>query len=90
MNPFILYQGKSKELSTFPYIIEFANHKIQHIQLHSQEIKLSEGIKICFITEGKFDWNINGQPYLLYPNDTSMTCPWQTIGEIEAFLTLVL
>ncbi len=80
MNPFILYQGKSKELSTFPYIIEFANHKIQHIQLHSQEIKLSDGIKICFITEGKFDWNIDGEQYLLYPNDTSMTCPWQSIG----------
>jgi AraC-like DNA-binding protein len=80
MNPFILYQGKSKELSNFPYIIEFANHKIQNIQLHSQEIKLSEGIKICFIIEGKFDWNIEGQQYLLYPNDTSLTCPWQTIG----------
>jgi AraC-like DNA-binding protein len=80
MNPFILYQGKSKELSAFPYIIEFANHKIQNIQLHSQEIKLSEGIKICFITEGKFDWNIDGQQYLLFPNDTSMTCPWQSIG----------
>jgi AraC-like DNA-binding protein len=80
MNPFILYQGKSKELTSFPYIIEFANHKIQHIQLHSQEIKLSEGIKISFITEGKFDWNIDGQQYLLYPNDTSMTCPWQMIG----------
>jgi AraC-like DNA-binding protein len=80
MNPFILYQGKSKELATFPYIIEFANHKIQHIQLQSQEIKLSEGIKICFITEGKFDWNIDGQQYLLYPNDTAMTCPWQSIG----------
>ena len=80
MNPFILYQEKSKELASFPYIIEFANQKIQHIQLHSQEIKLSEGIKICFITEGKFDWSIEGQQYLLYPNDTSMTCPWQTIG----------
>ena len=80
MNPFILYQGKSKELVAFPYIIEFANHKIQHIQLNSQEIKRSEGIKICFITEGKFDWNIDGQQYLLYPNDTSMTCPWQLMG----------
>ena len=67
MNPFILYQGKSKELASFPYIIEFANQKIQHVQLHSQEIKLSEGIKICFITEGKFDWNIDGQQYLLFP-----------------------
>lgn len=80
MNPFILYQGKSKELASFPYIIEFANHKIQNIQLHSQEIKPSEGIKICFITEGKFDWNIDGQQYLLYPNDISMTNPWQKIG----------
>jgi AraC-like DNA-binding protein len=80
MNPFILYQGKSKELAIFPYIFEFANHKIQNIQLNSQEIKASEGIQICFITEGKFDWNIDGQQYLLYPNDVSVTAPWQSIG----------
>lgn len=80
MNPFILYQGKAKELASFPYIIEFANHKIHNIQLHSQEIKPSEGIKICLVTEGKFDWNIDGQQYLLYPNDISLTSPWQKIG----------
>lgn len=80
MNPFILCQGKSKELASFPYIIEFANHKIQNIQLNSQEMQLSEGIKICLITEGKFDWNIDGQQFLLYPNDISMTNPWQSIG----------
>lgn len=80
MNPFILYQGKAPELASFPYIIEFANHKIQNIQLNSQEIKPSEGIKICFVTEGKFDLNIDGQQYLLYPNDISVTCPWQKMG----------
>ena len=83
MSPFILYQGKSKELASFPYIIEFANHKIQNIQLHSQEIKLSEGIKICLITEGKFDWDIDGQQFLLYPNDISLTSPWQKIGSTK-------
>ena len=88
MNPFILYQGKSKELSFFPHIIEFANYKTQNIQLHSQEIKPSEGIRICFITEGKFDWNIDGQQYLLYPNDTSMTCPWQNIGGSKGFFDI--
>ncbi|MDR6562027.1 MULTISPECIES: AraC family transcriptional regulator [unclassified Arcicella] len=80
MSQFILYQGKAKELSYFPYIIEFANYKIQNIQLNSQEIKTNEGIRICLIIDGKFDWVIDGQPYLLYPNDVSLTCPWQSSG----------
>ncbi len=88
MNQFILYQGKSKELATFPYISEFANHKIQNIQLNSQEIKPSNGIRICFITEGKFDWIIDGQHHLLYPNDTSMTCPWQSMGGSKGFFDI--
>lgn len=80
MNQCLLYQGKSKELSYFPHIIEFANHKVNTIQLNSHEIKASDGIKICLISEGKFDWHIDGQQYLLYPNDVSLACPWQTIG----------
>lgn len=88
MSPFILYQGKAKELAAFPYIIEFANYKTQNIQFHSHEIKPSDGIRICFISEGKFDWNIDGQQYLLYPNDTSMTCPWQKIGGSRGFFDI--
>lgn len=83
MSQFLLYQGKAKELSQFPYITEFAKYKIQNVQLNSQEVTTSDGIRICLIIDGKFDWNIDGQAFLLYPNDVSITCPWQTIGSTK-------
>ncbi|MEO6548138.1 MAG: AraC family transcriptional regulator [Ferruginibacter sp.] len=88
MNQFILQQATSKELQFFPHILEFANQKIQTVQLHSLEIKKTECLKIFFITEGKFDWLIDHQPYTLYPGDIALLRPGQYLGSERGFFDL--
>lgn len=88
MSYFSLQQGKSAELEFFPHIIEFANQKIPIVQLHSLEVSQSEGLKIYFITEGKFDWIIESQAYSLYPGDMVLIKPGQYFGSEKGFYDL--
>ena len=85
MSQLILYQGKSNELNDFPHIVEFVNFKIPQIQLNSYPIHSSEGIRFCVVTEGKFEWKLAEEEYLLFPNDVAMTCPWQTHGNNKGY-----
>lgn len=75
-----LQQGQAEELRYFPYITELVKLKIQTIQLNSFSIRTYPDIRIGLITEGKFDWNIAGQGYTLFPGDTALACPGQEIG----------
>jgi len=75
-----LQQGHAEELRHFPFITELVKLKIQNIQLNSFTIQTYTDIRIGLITEGKFDWSIAGQGYTLFPGDTALACPWQTMG----------
>lgn len=88
MNQFILQQGVSTELQLFPHIIEFACQKIHTVQLHSLEILKTEALKIYYVTEGKFDWVIDGLAYSLYPGDIALIRPGQFFGCEKGFFDL--
>jgi len=88
MSQFFLQQPKSGELHPFPHIIELACQKIQHIQLNSFARRRSAEIRFFYITEGKFDWTINGRPFTLYPGDTAIVLPQQEFGSDKGFLDL--
>jgi len=86
MSQFFLQQQKSAELAPFPHIIELACQKIHHIQLNSFARRLSAGLQVFYITEGKFEWLINGQPFTLYAGDTAVVLPLQEFGSEKGFL----
>lgn len=88
MNQFLLQQDRSKELELFPHIIELGMKKIQTIQLLSFPIEERAGIRIYYILEGKFEWIINGNTYMLYPSDLAIILPGQPIGGIKEFLDI--
>lgn len=88
MNQFILQQGKSPELQFFPHIMEFASQKIHTVQLHSLQINKTEELKIYYVTEGKFDWMIDNQLYILYPGDIALIRPGQYFGSEKGFFDL--
>jgi AraC-like DNA-binding protein len=88
MSQLFLQQQKSAELNPFPHIIAFASQKIQHIQFNSFAKKESDGIHIYYITEGKFEWIINGNSFTLYPGDTALVLPGQEYGSEKGFLDL--
>jgi AraC-like DNA-binding protein len=88
MNQLHLSQINAEQLQHFPHIGELIKLKIQNVQLHSFTVQHYEGVRISFITEGKFDWTIDGQEYALFPGDVSLTFPWQEIGSPKGILDI--
>ncbi len=77
MNQFLLQQGHTRELHAFPHILEFALKKNTSIQLNSLSATTTTSLRIYFILEGKFDWFIDDQHYILYPGDLAIILPRQ-------------
>src|SRR5450432_163526 len=88
MSQLFLQQQKSAELDPFPHIIAFASRKIQHIEFNSFAKQVSAGIHIYYISEGKFEWIINGNQFTLYPGDIALILPGQEYGSEKGFLDL--
>jgi len=88
MNQFLMQQGSSEELGLFPHIIEFGMKKVQTIQFHSLSIEESRHIRIYYILEGKFEWNIGNGKYMLYPADLALILPGQPFGGAKEFLDI--
>jgi len=88
MNQFVLQQGHSRELQLFPHIIEFATRKNISIELNSLPGTSADFIRIYFIIDGKFEWCIQDQPYILYPGDMAMIFPGQTFGSKKGVLEI--
>lgn len=78
-NQFLLTRG-SKELLGFPHIIEFALKKTNTIKLDSFKKETSEFLRFYYVIEGRFDWIIKDQRYILYPCDLAIVSPGQNFG----------
>jgi len=88
MNQFVLQQGHARELLSFPHILEFALKKNNSIQLNSLNPTASEGVRIYVIVEGKFEWIIGNQKYILYPGDLALVLPGQTFSGEKDILNI--
>jgi AraC-like DNA-binding protein len=80
MNQFLLQQEYSKELQPFPHIIEFALKKNNTIRLNSLNTEAANSLRIYYIMEGKFEWVIQKQHYILYPGDLVLILPGHKFG----------
>lgn len=79
MNQFLL-KKESKELHAFPHIIEFALKKVSSIQFDSLKKQISGFLRFYYVMEGRFEWMIDGQHYILYPGDLAVILPGQNFG----------
>jgi len=80
MNQVTLQQGVSRELAAYPHILEITLVKNTTIQLNSFTKRLMGCICLYYITEGKFDWVINGKSSTFYPGDMTILLPDQWIA----------
>src|SRR5688572_30051675 len=85
MNQF-LFRKECNELRQFPHIIEFALKKIATIQFHSLKKETSKLLRLYYIIDGKFEWIIDQQQYMLYPGDLAVVVPGQVFGGEKDFL----
>lgn len=88
MHQFAFQQGLSGELQSFPHIIELGAKKNQSIHLNSFPQSVSESIRIYYINEGKFEWRINDETYILYPGDVSLIMPNEKFGSEKGVLEI--
>ena len=79
MNQFALKE-RCSELLPFPHIVEFGLKKNTLVRFDSLRAFAAEPLRFYFIIEGKFDWIINGQHYVLYPGDLAIILPGQMLG----------
>lgn len=91
MNQFVLQCGKSTELLLFPHILEVGLKKNASISFNTFLTSATEGLRIYYIIEGRFEWRINNQLIIFYPGDVAVVMPGVPFGsdngnlEIGAF-----
>jgi AraC-like DNA-binding protein len=84
----LFLKDNCKELHPFPHIHEFAFKKINTIQLDSFKKQVSPCLRIYYISEGRFEWNIENQVYILYPGDLAIILPGQSFGAEKDFFDI--
>lgn len=88
MNQFLLQQGHCRELQQFLHITEFALKRNNSIRLNSFNTSVSSAIRFYYVIEGKFEWTIHHQHYVLYPSDLAIILPGQTLGAEKGYLDI--
>jgi AraC-like DNA-binding protein len=69
-----------KELHAFPHISEFALKKINTIHFDSLKKEASPFFRFYYVIDGRFDWIINDEAHILYPDDLAVILPGQIFG----------
>jgi AraC-like DNA-binding protein len=88
MNQFLLRQGGASELKVFAHIIEFALRRNTSIQLNSFTATAADCIRFYYVLDGKFDWFIQQEHYVLYPSDLAIILPGQPFGSEKGYLDI--
>lgn len=88
MHTQLVLKNNCKELHQFPHINEFAFKKINNIQLDSFKKQVSVFLRIYYVSEGRFEWNIDDQVYILYPGDLAIILPGQSFGAEKEFFDI--
>jgi AraC family transcriptional regulator, activator of mtrCDE len=88
MNQFLLCQADSKELERFPHIGEFALQRINTLKLDEFYRESPDLLRIFYVIEGKFEWQVQSANHVLYPGDTLLLLPGQTLSSQERFLNV--
>jgi AraC-like DNA-binding protein len=88
MNQFVLQYGKSNELLLFPQILELGLKKNAAILFNTFLTTATEGLRIYYIVEGRFEWRINHQPYVFYPGDVAVILPGIPFGSDKGVMEI--
>ena len=70
----------SELIEEFSFINDFGFEVYKDIRQKPLELHFNEGIEICYILKGRYEWVVEGKKYTLLPGDGFVTCPWQKHG----------
>ena len=78
----------SQSFGNFPHIKECGRLEFHDIRLKSLDLHYNEGIEICYIHKGKYNWQIEDKEYLVYPGESFITFPWQKHGSPRGIMDI--
>jgi len=67
-------------IDEFEFINDFGFEEYKDIRQKPLGLHFNEGIEICYVTKGRYEWVVGDKSYLLLPGDGFVTCPWQKHG----------
>ncbi len=67
-------------LQEFDFINDFGFEEYKDIRQKPLLQHFNHGIEICYVTKGRYEWEVNNNPYLLFPGNGFVTCPWEKHG----------
>jgi AraC-like DNA-binding protein len=88
MNLFELQQGSSRELQLFPHIVSTGSKKNNSIQLESFQESNADFVRIYYIIDGKYEWQIGDEQHQLYPGDAVLILPGRKLSSVKGFLEI--
>lgn len=80
--------SESRVLDEFDFINDFGFEEYKDIRQKPLGLHFNEGIEICYVTKGRYEWVVGEKRYLLFPGDGFITCPWQKHGSPREVLDL--
>lgn len=72
--------SSSAQIEEFEFINDFGFEEYKDIRQKPLSLHYNEGIEICYVTKGRYEWVVGDKSYLLFPGDGFVTCPWQKHG----------
>jgi len=75
-------------LTDFGHIRELIRLRNPMVRLNDWPMQVKGGLQIVCVLDGKFDWVLEHQHYVLYPNDVVVICPWQRFGSLTGTLEI--
>ncbi|MDP4151015.1 MAG: AraC family transcriptional regulator [Bacteroidota bacterium] len=88
MKQFVLRHKDAMELRPFPHIMEIGTIKNSAIHLDGFPCASTGGFRIFYVQEGKFEWTIDHQTFILYPGDAALILPRREFGNKNKVLEI--
>ncbi len=66
-------------LEEFPFLTDFGFVAFKDFKT-PLELHYNDGLEICYVTKGRYDWIVDNKKYQLLPGSGFATCPWQLHG----------
>ncbi|MEN8118188.1 MAG: AraC family transcriptional regulator [Bacteroidota bacterium] len=70
----------SDMLNEFDFINDFGFEEYKDIRQKPLGLHFNQGIEICYVTKGRYEWVVGDKSYTLFPGDGFITCPWEKHG----------
>ena len=80
--------SESNLLNEFDFINDFGFEEYKDIRQKPLRLHYNEGIEICYVTKGRYNWIVGDKNYMLFPGDGFVTCPWQKHGSPKEVVDL--